>query len=104
MYMEKFGLSAVQMGSYLAIGNAMHIPAGFLWAALESVLLVGLGIQKLGLAFEDVRVDFLGVPVHGQTVRSTRDKRGWPGVVVADVLQHFCLRGEKFLVHLQSHS
>lgn len=37
--MEKFGLSAVQMGSYLAVGNAMHIPAGFLWAALESVLL-----------------------------------------------------------------
>jgi hypothetical protein len=28
MYMERFGCSPVQMGSYLAIGNAMHIPAG----------------------------------------------------------------------------
>lgn len=38
MYMEKFNCSAVEMGSYLAIGNAMHIPAGFLWATIESYM------------------------------------------------------------------
>ena len=39
MYMERFGCTPVQMGSYLAVGNAMHIPAGFVWAGLESWLI-----------------------------------------------------------------
>eukprot|EP01052_Picozoa_sp_SAG31_P013863 SAG31_NODE_845_length_11547_cov_8.098096_9_plen_451_part_00 len=36
MYMQKFGCSPVQMGTYLAIGNACHVPANFLWAAVDS--------------------------------------------------------------------
>lgn len=39
IYMEKFGCSPTEMGAWLAIGNAMNIPAGFLWATLESVLI-----------------------------------------------------------------
>lgn len=34
------------MGSYLALGNAANIPAGFLWATLESVL-VSRNIETL---------------------------------------------------------
>jgi hypothetical protein len=39
IYMEKFGCTPVQMGTYLAIGNACHVPANFLWGTLESVLI-----------------------------------------------------------------
>ena len=38
MYMEKYKLNPIQMGSYLALGNAANIPAGFIWATLESIL------------------------------------------------------------------
>ena len=36
IYMERFHCSPVQMGTYLAIGHACHIPANFVWGALES--------------------------------------------------------------------
>ena len=28
MYLEKFGCTPLEMGSYLAVGSAVHIPAG----------------------------------------------------------------------------
>lgn len=34
-----FRYARVQMGTYLAIGNACHVPANFLWAAVESYLI-----------------------------------------------------------------
>lgn len=39
MYLEKFGCTPLEMGSYLALGSSVHIPAGFLWATIESVLI-----------------------------------------------------------------
>eukprot|EP01051_Picozoa_sp_SAG22_P013627 SAG22_NODE_1548_length_4150_cov_2.816095_6_plen_85_part_00 len=39
MYMQKFNCSPVQMGTYLAIGNACHVPANFLWGAAESFMI-----------------------------------------------------------------
>jgi hypothetical protein len=50
------------MGSYLAIGNAMHIPAGFIWAALESMLI------KRCVPTLSIRRGFTGVASAAETV------------------------------------
>ena len=39
MFMRKFGLSAVQMSSYVASAQAVHIPVGFCITGIESLLL-----------------------------------------------------------------
>ena len=39
MYLEKFKCTPIEMGSWLALGNAMNIPAGFIWATVESLLI-----------------------------------------------------------------
>jgi hypothetical protein len=39
MYLEKFRCTPVQMGSWLAAGNAANVPAGFLWATVESIMI-----------------------------------------------------------------
>ena len=64
MYMQKFSCSPVQMGSYLAIGNAMHIPAGFIWAAIESWLI------KRGTSKLSIRKGFTGVASAAESILS----------------------------------
>ena len=56
--MERFGCTPVQMGSYLAVGNAMHIPAGFIWAALGTRLL-HIDLSWMPLAYpRGIQVDY----------------------------------------------
>ena len=88
MYMEKFSCTPVEMvgapqplprvspdthfadialwcalqGSYLAIGNAMHIPAGFVWAAIESYLV------KRGVNVLTMRRSFTGIASVMETI------------------------------------
>lgn len=91
MYMEKFSCTPVQMvgyfctnfccscyllkitdhapgcyahmqGSYLAIGNAVHIPAGFVWAAIEASLV------KRGVNVLTMRRGFTGVASVMETI------------------------------------
>jgi hypothetical protein len=50
------------MGSFLAIGNAMHVPAGFVWAAIESVLVK----RKVDLL--TMRRSFTGICSAAETV------------------------------------
>lgn len=62
IYMEKFGCSPVQMGTYLAIGNACHVPANFLWGALESVL-ISRGVTTLRYVPSAMPVLILHLPM-----------------------------------------
>lgn len=46
MFVEKFGLSAVQMSSFVGVAQMVHVPAGFAVSALES-LLIKRGVDTL---------------------------------------------------------